>query len=130
MELVSNISSARTTRLNAFQRFCSSLRNPVFTENNHIIASVNVVCYKHGSLWRYWGEILLITHGYGYGTVRISDGDGGLFDEGVYNLLESAECEYLAGRSDDVLVIEIPSHGYEDVRRLDLTEDVKRPVAA
>lgn len=110
----------------AFQLFCRTLRNPVFNENNHIIASVNVLCYKEGLLLQYWGEILLITHGYGSGTIRFSDGEPGLFDEGIYNLLESVECKYLSGRNDDVLVIETNSLDFKRVPRLDRTEDVKR----
>ncbi|MBA4054123.1 MAG: hypothetical protein C0490_05375 [Marivirga sp.] len=126
MESVSILPSVKSEKHDAFQRFCSSLKNPVFTENNHIIASVNVVCYKDALLLPLWGEILLFTHGYGYGTVRFSDGDVELFDEGIYNLLENAECKYLTGRNDDVLVIERPLPDSKCVHRLDLTEDVKR----
>lgn len=125
MESVSNLPSVKNEKHNAFHRFCSSLRNPVFTENSHIIASVNVVCYKDGLLLSYCGEILLITRGYGYGTARFSDGDIELFDEKIYNLLESPECDYLTGRSDSVLVIETPSMDTKGVYRLDLIEDVK-----
>jgi len=67
---VSNLSSVANAKHDAFQRFCSTLRNPVFTGNNYILASVNVLCYNDGVVSSYQGEILLITHGCGYDVWR------------------------------------------------------------
>ena len=123
-ELVPTI---QKNKLDAFQLFCASLRNPVFTENNHILAAVKVVCYENDrTLKQRWGEVLLITHGYGFGNIRMSDGEEELFNEGVYNLLESADCEYSIGRTTATLVIETPSLDKIGIHRIDLIEDVSQ----
>ena len=114
-------------KLEAFQLFCTSLRNPVFTENKHILVAVKVVCYEdYRTPQLHWGEVLLVTHGYGFGNIRMSDGEEELFNEGVYNLLESADCEYSIGRTTATLVIETPSLDKIGIHRIDLIEDVKQ----
>ncbi|MEJ7644546.1 MAG: hypothetical protein WKF87_08110 [Chryseolinea sp.] len=111
-------------RMDVFNRFCSGLSHPVITENNHIIASVNVICYENRTMRHYSGEILLITHGFGVGHIRFSEGDKELFTEPVYELLESRNSEYCRGRSEQILVIENRDLGGNGIHRLELSEDV------
>ncbi len=110
-------------RMDIFNGFCSRLHHPIITENNHIIASVNVVCYQDRTMRQYSGEILLIKQGFGAGHIRFSEGDKALFTEGIYDLLESADSEYANGRSEHTLVVENSSSNGNGIYRLDLTED-------
>ena len=120
------VASIQKKKLDAFQLFCSSIRNPVFTENNHILVAVKVVCYEdYRTPQLHWGEVLLITHGDGFGNIRMSDGDEELFNEGVYDLLESTDCEYSIGRTTATFVIETPSLDKIGIHRIDLIEDLK-----
>ena len=61
----------------------------------------------------------------GFGNIRMSDGDEELFNEGVYDLLESTDCEYSIGRTTATFVIETPSLDKIGIHRIDLIEDLK-----
>lgn len=112
--------------LTAFETFCSGLERPMITEHNYIIAFVSLICYRREGLQRLTGQVMMISHGHGFGNIRISDGEQQLLDEDIYNLLESRSRVYYLGRSGRELVIEDFLSGTNRIHRIDMLENLKR----
>ena len=103
----------------AFRNFCDGVQHPLVTEDNYIIISVKLMCYRNSRIDRFPCEVILITRGPGLGYIRIFYREPSLLCGEIHALFERPSRTYALGRSARVLVVEDES-GMTSINRVDL----------